>query len=78
MSPDGFIKLGFWSQLVILVLVDWGTLVAFQNEAPPWYHIVGFVAVNAVLLGLTWLMWRWLRDRTTHEIEARRADSGSP
>ena len=71
MTGDGFIKLGFWSQLALLVLVDWGTLAAMQAEPHvPWYHYVGFVLVNMVLLGATWKMWTWLAPRRTHGHDA--------
>ena len=69
MSGDDFIKLGFWSQLVLLVIVDWGTLIAFFNEPVPWYHYVGFVTVNAVLLLATYKMWRWLKPQRTQNLE---------
>ena len=35
MTGDSFIKLGFWSQLVLLALVDWGSIRAFMNEPVP-------------------------------------------
>ena len=63
MSGDDFIKLGFWAQLVILVLVDWGSILAFLNEPTPWYHYVGFTVVNVVLLGITWKTWGITRAR---------------
>ncbi|MDP6935011.1 MAG: hypothetical protein QGG40_18965 [Myxococcota bacterium] len=64
MTGDLFIKLGFWSQLVFLALVDWGTLVAFSNQPPPWYHWAGFVVVNLLCLTATVFVWRWLRHQT--------------
>lgn len=57
---DRFIKLGFWSQLILLALIDWGSIVGFLNEDVAWYHYVGFAVVNIVLLWLTWVMWKWL------------------
>jgi hypothetical protein len=62
---DKFIKLGFWSQLVLLALVDWGSILAFMNQDVPWYHYVGFTVVNVGLLWLTWVMWRWLKPQST-------------
>ena len=59
MTSDGLIKLGFWSQLILLVLVDWGSLAAFLREPPPWYHYAGFVAVNVLLLCSTAWMYKW-------------------
>ena len=68
MTTDGFIKLGFWSQLILLVLVDWGTLVAFSRGAGSTLHYVGFGLVNAVLLFATWMCWRWLKpQKSPHE-----------
>ena len=59
-TGDAVIKAGFWSQLVLLFLVDWGTLAAFARHDVPWYHYAGFALVNGVLLGATALLWRWL------------------
>ena len=61
MTADGFIKLGFWSQLVLLGLVDWGSLVAFSKVDVGWYHYAGFALVNIILLGATWRVWQWLK-----------------
>jgi hypothetical protein len=60
-TGDSFIKAGFWSQLVLIVLLDWASLVAFSRHGAAWYHVVGFVLVNVLLLGLTAYAWRWLR-----------------
>ncbi len=60
-NADVVIMSGFWMQLVLLALVDLGTLQAFVSEPVHWIHYVGFVAVNAVLLALTAVVWRWLR-----------------
>jgi hypothetical protein len=68
---DKFIKLGFWSQLVLLALIDWGTIVAFTKTDVAWYHYIGFTVVNIVLLWLTWIMWKWLRPQ--HEPRLGRA-----
>ena len=62
---DKFIKLGFWSQLVLLILVDWGSILAFARHDVVWYHYVGFAVVNVVLLWATWLMWAWLKPQKT-------------
>ena len=69
MTTDRFIAWGFWSQLVLLALVDWGTLSSFSRGEGSWIHYVGFAVVNAVLLALTYLVWRWMRQRV-HDIEA--------
>lgn len=62
LTGDSFIKLGFWSQLVLLGLVDWGTLVAFSHaDEVPTVHYVGFALVNIMLLSATAVMWRWLK-----------------
>ncbi len=61
MTGEGFRKLGFWSQLVLLGLIDWATIHAFRKEDVPAYHYVGFVTMNLVLLTLSVVMWRWLR-----------------
>lgn len=58
---DRFIRLGFWSQLVLLGLLDWASLVAFRRHGAPWYHVVGFVLVNVVLLIASAFMWNWMR-----------------
>jgi len=62
-TADSFIKLGFWSQILFLGLVDWGTLVAFSNEPPAWQHWLAFGVVNVVLLATAVVVWRWLRER---------------
>jgi cytochrome b len=62
---DKFIKLGFWSQLILLFLVDWGSIAAFAKLDVPWYHYVGFAVINVVLLWSTWLMWGWLKPQKT-------------
>lgn|GEM_PF-5208550 len=63
MTGDQFIKLGFWSQLILLAIIDWGTIVAFSKEDVAWYHYAGFTVVNGGLLWLTWVLWRWMRDK---------------
>ena len=70
MNGDTFIKAGFWSQLVLLFLVDWGSILAFMKGPVPWYHYVGFCVVNVVLLGITWKTWGWLRHQRTEDIDA--------
>jgi hypothetical protein len=64
---DKFIKLGFWSQLILLILVDWGSIQAFATQDVAWYHYVGFIVVNVILLWMTWLMWVWLKPQKTTE-----------
>jgi len=63
MNGDDFIKVGFWSQLVLLGLVDWGTIYAMRTQDVAWYHYVGFALVNSVLLWATWRLWPWLREQ---------------
>jgi hypothetical protein len=65
---DKFIKLGFWSQLVLLLLVDWGSLAAFAKYDVAWYHYVGFAVVNISLLWATWVMWGWLKPQRTEAL----------
>jgi hypothetical protein len=82
MTGDQFIKVGFWSQLVLLFLVDWGTLAAFARGGVPWYHYVGFVIVNVFLLWLTFVLWLWLRDKKgeplNHEKDLFKPDEPAP
>lgn len=62
MTGDDFIKTGFWAQLTLLFLVDWGSWMAFQSaDHVPWYHWVGIITVNVVLLSATWFVWKWLK-----------------
>lgn len=63
LTTDGFIQVGFWAQLVLLALVDWGSLASFARETPPWYHIVGFCVMNTLLLYAAWVMWGWIRQQ---------------
>ncbi len=67
-NADVVIKTGFWMQLVLLALIDLGTLNAFAAETVPWYHYVGFVTVNVVLLALSAVVWRWLRDERSPQV----------
>jgi hypothetical protein len=63
-TGDSVIRWGFWSQLVFLFLVDWGTIHAMrQGRVSSWVHYVGIVAVNLVCLGASFVMWRWLRQQ---------------
>ena len=69
MTGDQFIKMGFWSQLVLLILVDWGSLVAFARaDHVPWYHWAGFITVNAVLLYATYKVWVWLKPQRGRDV----------
>jgi len=68
LTADKVIKTGFWLQLVLLGLIDWGTLVAFSRQTVPWYHYVGFTVVNLILLSLTVVMWRWLRPQRSRPL----------
>ena len=62
LTTDGFIKTGFWAQVSLLFLVDWGSLyVFFKTEHVPWYHWVGFTLMNVILIYSTFVMWRWLK-----------------
>ena len=66
MTGDDFIKLGYWSQLVLLGLVDWGTIAAFMDGQGSMLHYIGFGVMNVVLLVVWWVAWkRWLRDART-------------
>jgi len=61
LTTDGFIKAGFWSQVSLLFLVDWGALYVFlHTDHVPWYHWLGFTLMNVILLYATWVMWKWL------------------
>jgi len=71
MRGDDFIKLGFWSQLILLALIDWGTIIAFASDpVVPWYHYAGFGLVNLILLWATWVMWVWLKPQRSKEPDA--------
>jgi hypothetical protein len=52
---------GFFSQLVFLALVDWGSLVAFRKEGAAWYHYAALAVLNAILLVAAYFVNRWLR-----------------
>lgn len=65
---DKFIKVGFWSQLILLFLVDWGSILAFMRYEVPWYHYLGFILVNGVLLYATYVMWVWLKPQSAPDI----------
>jgi len=74
------IQLGFWSQIVLLGLVDWGTLYWWNKDwSPrgsdpsvvvthgiPWYHVVGLVVMNVVLLTSAAFTWRYLSRQRFH------------
>lgn len=57
---DVMIQLGFWTQLVLLVLVNWGSLAAFARHGAPWYHVVGIVVVDASLLFASVVTFRFI------------------
>ena len=65
---DKFIKLGFWSQLILLALVDWGSILAFMEHPVAWYHYVGFALINIGLLYATYVMWGWLKPQSAPDI----------
>lgn len=60
-TTDGFIMLGFWSQVLVLILLDWGTIVAMRKEIVPWYHYVGFVLMNAACVWAIVKVYKWLQ-----------------
>ena len=60
-TGERFRMAGFWCQLVLLGLIDAATLVGFSRGGVPIYHYVGFIILNAVLLVLTAIVWRSLR-----------------
>lgn len=66
---DRFIKLGFWSQLIFLILVDWGSLLSFAKGEVPWYHYAGFTVVNVLMLWATWVMWGWLKPQKAERLD---------
>ena len=68
MTGEGFRKAGFWLQLILLGLVDWGTVVSFTRQAVPAIHYVGFGLVNAALLCVTVAVWRWLPSKSPKEM----------
>lgn len=57
---DVMIQLGFWTQLVLLALVNWGSLTAFARHGAPWYHVVGIVVVDASLLLASVVTFRFI------------------
>lgn len=75
LTTDGFIKTGFWAQVALLFLVDWAALYVFLNtEDMPWYHWVGFTAMNVILLYATWVMWKWLAPQKSRPMITPRAE----
>lgn len=64
MTADGIIRAGFWMQILLLGLLDLASLFAFARQSVAWYHYGGFVAVNVLLIALSVVMWRWMRERT--------------
>ena len=75
MTGEAFRKTGFWIQLVLLGLVDWGTVVAITRHEVAAIHYVGFGLVNAALLCATVLVWRWLPSQSPKEAARARASS---
>ena len=73
-TGEGFRKTGFWLQLVLLGLVDWGTVVAFTRQDVAAIHYIGFGVVNVGLLSATIMVWRWLPSESPKEA-ARNAAS---
>ena len=74
MTGDKFIKWGFWCQLILLAIIDWGSISAFINQEVAWYHYIGFALVNIVLLGLTWVLWGWMRDKSGRPLNSHLED----
>lgn len=59
-----FVEAGFWAQLVLLGLVDWGSLHAMRGAGGASLPVVaGFVALNAVLVTASVVMFRWMRQQ---------------
>ncbi len=54
-------RMGFFSQLVFLLLVDWGSLHAFERDGAAWFHYAALIALNVVLLAAAFFVYRWLR-----------------
>jgi hypothetical protein len=66
MTPaDKLIRVGFFAQILLLILLDWASLSAFRKEGVPWYHVVGFAVVNIVLIFAAALMWNWMKGRSS-------------
>ena len=61
MTGEGFRMAGFWAQPLLLGLIDAATIAGFVRDGAPVYHYVGFTVVNVVLIALTFVIWRWLR-----------------
>ena len=76
MTGDDFIKLGFWSQLVLLFLVDWGTLVAFDKaDHVPLWQWASFITANLILLTATWYLWKWLKPARGRDVVSEDDDA---
>lgn len=56
-----FVEAGFWSQLVLLGLVDWASISAMQSQGGTVGLWAGLLALNAVLLLVAFVMLRWMR-----------------
>ena len=60
-----FVEAGFWSQLVLLGLVDWGSVAAMRRtDGASWPVVAGFVVMNALLLFAAVVMFRWMRQQS--------------
>lgn len=78
MTGEGFRMAGFWAQPLLLGLIDAATIAGFVRDGAPAYHYVGFAIVNVVLLALTFVVWRWLRDLRREATLTQRAEPGAP
>lgn len=56
-----FVEAGFWSQLVLLGLVDYGSVKAMLSGGATPAVVAGLVLVNGVLLFAAAVMLRWMR-----------------
>jgi hypothetical protein len=66
---DWMIRFGLVLQVVFLFFVDWGTIAGMRGEPEvPWTHVVGLIAINAMLLVAAWVAWTWMR-----RVQAREA-----
>ena len=78
-TADGIIRAGFWVQVMLLVLVDVATAIAFAQQPVAWVHWVGCSLVNAAAIPAAFVVWRWLRLQRSGVLEARGApETGAP